>query len=192
MKSSISFLKTVNRRTNVILNLCIVVLIIFNISSVLAQDISKLDDLHGFKDFKIGDSLYKWKNDLSNIQYSYLDSTTTAAYTGNCCKTAFYKELELIQLEFDKNLKLVTIFASFKEPVKDIDPILNEYIRLFGKNNYGSSDDKTMNLQAVWLADKTLLVVFFDFDDSLFAWKVRFMVQEMNEEKRKKHFGTDF
>lgn len=79
----------------------------FFISTItFSQSIEKLDEKNGFKDFKLGDSFYKWQNNL-NYQGSKND-VKRYFYNGPCCNTIYNYPIESILLDFADN-KLVQI-----------------------------------------------------------------------------------
>ena len=161
------------------------------IGTCQAQSLDKLDENNGFKDFKFGDDLERWKNDLANIR---VDSNYYyGEYTGNCCWTAFYKELEHIGLRFNKEKKLDQIIAWYRNPSNDILTTLEPIFNAFGDNTHGGEvNDQSMDLQAVWLTkNNVLLIVNFKYLMS-YAWEVSFLIEKLTDETKREFLDIDF
>tara|TARA_B100000700_G_C14495742_1_gene601719 strand:+ start:63 stop:593 length:531 start_codon:yes stop_codon:yes gene_type:complete len=62
----------------------------------LGQDLNRLDEKAGFRDFKIGDSFSKWESELG-----LPDKNNRYVYLGNCCKELFGYPIKLIILRFE-------------------------------------------------------------------------------------------
>ena len=101
-----------------------------------SQNIEKLDEKNGFKDFKLGDSFYKWENELT-LQGTK-NNVKTYKYNGTCCNTVYEYPLESILLDFADN-KLVIISLLHKSVPEsgsysklDISKIYSKLIDSFG------------------------------------------------------------
>jgi len=146
-----------------------------------SQTLNKLDEMHGFKDFKLGDSFEKWQAYFSKITHQ--DSSIYGVYSGKCCKTAFYEELDNVVLKFNQRNELDQIFLKYKNPTKDIEKIRNDYVKAFGESNYFASDDKTLDLEYLWLADQTILRLHFDFDIDAIGWNIMVIIETVTDKK---------
>lgn len=82
------------------------ILCLFISTITYCQTIEKLDEKNGFKDFKLGDSFYKWQNNL-NYQGSK-NNVKRYLYNGTCCSTIYEYPINSILLDFVDN-KLVQI-----------------------------------------------------------------------------------
>jgi hypothetical protein len=140
-------------------------LLCFFVTTVsFSQNIEKLDEKNGFKDFKLGDSFQKWQSSLSyqgskkNVKRYY--------YKGSCCNTIYEYPIESILLDFSNN-KLVQIALLHKTVPEngsyteiDMSKIYSKLIDSFGvfTTKDTTSDSKIF---LMWFGKKV---------DLLFVW----------------------
>lgn len=85
----------------------IVFLIIFNSFYSFGQNISKLDNANGFKEFKFGDDYKLWQKYFKYEPSNYWDKYgINHIYNGDCCQTAFGFNVDEISLHFNNKKKL--------------------------------------------------------------------------------------
>ncbi len=75
-------------------------------TGMFSQSIEKLDEKNGFKELKLGDTFYKWQQNLTYQRTD--DNVKIYFYNGECCKTIFGFSIKSILLYFADN-KLIKI-----------------------------------------------------------------------------------
>lgn len=138
-------------------------LLIFLISStVTSQNIQKLDEKYGFRDFKFGDLYSKWEAQLDLIETS--NEKSSYNYKDNCCESFMGVKIDGIALEFSNN-KLNSITIVFdNNNSSDISTKLNEYSKIkdkiieeFGKPIKVKKDANTGEINSYWLGQKVAM-----------------------------------
>lgn len=125
-----------------------------------SQSIEKLDEKNGFKDFKLGDSFYKWQNELT-LQGTK-NNVKTYKYNGTCCNTVYEYPLESILLDFADN-KLVEISLLHKTGASSELDIAKIYKKLIDSFGVFSDKDTSNN-------GKVFMYWFGEKVDLLYVW----------------------
>lgn len=152
----------------------LITIFILSCTSIISQNhpiSSKLDEKHGFKDFKIGDDFNKWAGELL-----YTNSDEGGAkyykYIGKCCNKIFSYDIETIRLGFKKDklgmILLITptdyiggskikISDEFYSIKSNLDLLLEVESPITSKNSEGS------DFYAIWMGKKILLILEYEF-----------------------------
>ena len=131
-----------------------------------SQSIEKLDEKNGFKDFKLGDTFYKWQNSLTYLRLQ--NNVKRYKYNGSCCNTIYEYPLDSIMLDFVDN-KLIQINLLHKAvPARgsyiksDISKIYSKLINSFGVfTTKDTSNDSKMFL--FWIGKKVDLLYVYTY-----------------------------
>ncbi len=141
-----------------------VIFLIFIIPvSLHAQNILKLDEKNGLKDFKLGDTYSQWKDSLSspwkenNIGVFQVKSYS---YMGNCCQTVFTREVEAISLSF-QNDTLYNILFILKNVELNFD-LIQDIVAIFGDPSKVETMEDDLSITAYWVTTKITLTVMFN------------------------------
>lgn len=163
----------------------IIVMLLISFSATVNCQIIDLDTLSGFKAFNLGDSKYKWENeiecqtsvDIRNLVGNPLDysdgwdeyGVCHYKYKGKCCTEVLDYKVLSRELHFDSNDRISvikiqfiipSIFAYNQNSKKDI--IENIYINF--ENYFGGFDYKSVNeqgdVQYFWLGKKIGIKLF--------------------------------
>ncbi len=127
-------------------------------ASLLAQDLKKLDEAGGFKQFKIGSDF---------AQYATQMDAATGRYTGTCCTTAFGIHVSGIQLEADNLGKLRRILVDMCPDAKaslEVKQALQAKIFNAIQGAFGSSggDLKLLTNHFNWIGQRVTLEFNYD------------------------------
>lgn len=150
------------------------ILIIFN--GLSAQSITQLDQKNGFKEFKIGDSYSKWRDQLDYIGSKNNGKNKAYLYKGECCKMVFEYPLEEIMLVFIDN-KLNSIRLTLEQIQKkyelsgsytEIDlstfkSLNSSFIKLFGKPTDFFTSENDEKFFCTWNGKKVLLLTMWEY-----------------------------
>jgi hypothetical protein len=142
-------------------------LIVFFLMSLnfYCQNLKKLDEKNGFREFKFGDAYGKWASQLKLLNTT--NGTTSYIYNGNCCETLMGVKIEKISLDFINN-KLSTISILFDEfNSKDVSHKLKEYsnikdniIKEYGEPTKMEVKKDEGKIDTYWEGQKTAMLFF--------------------------------
>ena len=138
------------------------------------QNVKKLDEKKGFKDFKLGDAYSKWQSQITPNKISDNKYSKAYIYVGECCQQVFNYPLENIILRFQENI-LVSIHITTKKFQKefaksgintewrpdDFESINNSFTRLFGE--FTSYDTRKQKVSFIWEGEKVILFSNYDY-----------------------------
>ena len=138
------------------------------------QDIDKLDEKKGFKDFKLGDTYTKWQSQITHNKSLDNQYTKGYLYSGNCCQKVFNYPVEQIILRFKEDI-LVGIHITTKKfqqefaksgrhtewRADDFESINNSFSRLFGE--FTSYDTRNSEMSFIWEGEKVILFSNYDY-----------------------------
>lgn len=158
------------------------ILLIACFSSIMlfSQSIDKLDERNGYKDFKLGDDLTKWINQIQYI--NNINDVKVYRYLGTCCETIFSLEIDGIYLNFSNNklsgiIILIKPYQDFRNksgimkfeyPFVKHDALVQNFSELFGKpqTKKRPPTPKGGNLQSdQWIGKKVVLNIHYYYDD---------------------------
>jgi len=144
------------------------------------QSLQDLDRKNGFKEFQIGDSYSKWRNQLEvNPSLIESDGAKSYTYTGTCCQKIFEYSVEEIFLKF-KNNRLVVIsimtekihkggnqndLTSWADGKAELDNLKSSFSFLFGSPSLFSMDQNSLNGDPVyqWIGNKVALEARYNY-----------------------------
>lgn len=143
--------------------------------SANGQTIKDLDEKNGFKEFTLGDDLFKWgaqleykgRNDDNSIIYTY---------TGNCCSKVFQYDIDDITLIFSERI-LVGIGITTKKLQKEY-AVSGKYTRirtddfnnvkaslayLFGEPTAYDVLENDASFMYSWMGKKVILILAYEY-----------------------------
>ena len=141
----------------------------------IGQNINKLDEKNGFKEFTLGDNISKWTNYIK-FDGNWNDGTKAYVYTGGCCNKVFDYDVENIVLRFNGStlVSIVITLKQFQERYEisgkytnwrsnDFESLKNSFAILFGPPSDLDKNDKTGSVVYSWVGKKVVLFSQYEY-----------------------------